>query len=112
MFNDFIKEYGLTILYAIVTAVAGFLATQFKRLYEQYVNTETKQKCAETVCKAIEQMYQDLHGEEKYLKAQEALGQMLAEKGIIITELECEMLIESAIAEFNKVWDKGDKNES
>ncbi len=50
---------------------------------------------------AVEQLYKDLHGEEKYNKAVEALIEMLGEKGIAISELEIKMLIEAAVVEFN-----------
>ncbi|MBQ0090297.1 MAG: hypothetical protein KBT27_13305 [Prevotellaceae bacterium] len=96
----------MTILYAILTAIAGFIGSQLKKLYEQKINTETKKKAAETVVKAIEQLYSGLEGSEKYIKAFESLNELLAEKGISITELECQMLIESVVAEFNRGWEK------
>lgn len=106
MLKEFINEYGMTILYAILTAIAGFIGSQLKKLYEQKINTETKKKAAETVVKAIEQLYNDLEGSEKYIKAFESLNELLEEKGIAITELECQMLIESVVAEFNRKWTK------
>ena len=87
----FISEYG--------TIVA-------KRLYTKYVNDKIKQAVAKTVVQAVEQIYKDLHGEEKLNKALEAASEMLAEKGITITDLEMRMLLEAALAEFNRAFEK------
>lgn len=102
----FISEYGTTILYAVLTALAGYIGIVAKRLYTKYVNDKTKQAVAKTVVQAVEQIYKDLHGEEKLNKALEAASEMLAEKGITITDLEMRMLIEAALAEFNKTFEK------
>ncbi|MBQ7670543.1 MAG: hypothetical protein IJS45_07475 [Clostridia bacterium] len=86
----------------LITAFAGLLGVVVKRLGEKYINTKIKKDVARTVVSAVEQIYKDLHGEEKFSKAREALEDMLAEKGIVITDLELQMLIESAVSEFNK----------
>ena len=99
--NEFVSQYGTMILYAVLTAIAGFLGTQIKRVYAQYVTDKTKREVAKTCVKAVEQLYKDIHGEEKKQKAIESITAMLAEKGISITELEINMLIEAAVAEFN-----------
>lgn len=104
--NEFISQYGTTILYAILTAIAGYLGIVIKRLYEKYINDKTKQAVAKTVVQAIEQIYTDLHGDEKLNKALESMSEMLAEKNIHISELEMRMLIESAVAEFNDAFNK------
>ena len=104
--KEFISEYGTTILYAILTALAGYLGIVIKRLYTKFVNNKTKQAVAKTVVQAIEQIYKDLHGEEKLNKALESMSEMLAEKGITITDLEMRMLIEAAVAEFNEAFKK------
>ena len=102
----FISEYGTTILYAVLTALAGYIGIVAKRLYTKYVNDKIKQAVAKTVVQAVEQIYKDLHGEEKLNKALEAASEMLAEKGITITDLEMRMLLEAALAEFNKAFEK------
>lgn len=107
MLKEFINEYGVELLMAILTALAGFIGTQLKKLYEQKVNTEVKKKTAEMVVKAVEQLYSNLDGSEKFYKAFATLNEMLEAKGIVVTELECEMLIESVVSEFNKKWEKG-----
>ena len=99
--NAFISEYGLLIIYTLLTAFAGFIGTQIKRLYEKHINTDRKRKVVETCVKAVEQLYHDLDGAEKLEKAKENILAMLSQESIEITELEMDMLIESVVAEFN-----------
>ena len=98
---NFISVYGDTLLYAILTAIAGFLGAQLKRIYEKFINDKTKKAVVETCVKAVEQLYIDLKGEEKLEKAKENILAMLEEKGLTISELEMDLLIESCVAEFN-----------
>lgn len=102
MFEMFIDTYGMEILYTVVIALFGYLGMQAKAFYEQYINTKEKQAVAETVCKAVEQIYKDLSGEEKKQMALQNIEAMLAEKGITITVLEMEMLIEAAVFGFKQ----------
>ena len=76
-FTSFIESYGPTILYAVLTAIAGFLGACVKRIYERINADQTKKDVAETVVRAVEQMYKDLHGEEKKQKAIEGITEML-----------------------------------
>lgn len=102
LINEFISTYGVTILYTVITAIAGYLGIFFKGLIQKYVNDSTKKDVARTCVKAIEQIYKDLHGEDKLNKCLEAMSEMLMEKGITVTGLEMRMLIEAAVLEFNK----------
>lgn len=104
MFAEFINQYGTTILYAVVTAIGGYLAIVAKNLATKYINDKTKQKVAKTVVRAVEQLYKDLHGDDKLNKALESAAEMLAAKGITVTDLELRMLIEAAVGEFNDVF--------
>lgn len=106
MFAQFISEYGATILYTLITAIAGFFATAIRSLYKKYVDSKTKQDIVKTVVKAVEQIYKDLHGEEKLNMALENASDMLAIEGITITEFELRMMIEAAVGEFNEVFNK------
>lgn len=102
----FINDYGTAILYALLTALAGYLGVWVKNLYTKYINDKTKQDVVKTCVKAVEQLYADLHGPEKYQEVVEAATAMLNEKGITVTELELKMLIESAVCEFNKAFER------
>lgn len=106
-FNEFLSTYGMKILGTILTALAGYLGVVIKNLCQKYLNDKTKQDVAKTCVKAVEQIYKDLHGAEKFNKALECISDILAEKGIAVSETEMKMLIESAVAEFNEVFSKG-----
>lgn len=107
LLKEFISVYGSTILSVILTAIAGYLGILLKRLYQKNIldsDDDTKENIVKTCVKAVEQMYKDLHGAEKLQKALEAVSEMLAAKNITITDTELRMLIESAVGEFNDVF--------
>lgn len=101
IFQQFMSTYGVTILYSIITAVAGYIGIAIKNVYERFINDKTKQDVARTCVKAVEQIYKDLHGEEKLNKCVETMSEMLNEKGIAISHIEIMMLIEAAVKEMN-----------
>ncbi len=104
----FISEYGTAILYTILTGVFAYLGMQAKALFDKYFTDKTKRDVAKTVVQAVEQIYKDLHGEDKLDKALISASEMLDEKGITVSGLELRMLIEAALAEFNKAFKKKD----
>lgn len=93
--------YVLPVLAAAFTALAGFVGAQLKLLCQRWLDDKTKEAVARTCVKAVEQLYHDLGGPEKLEKAREGIRQMLEEKGIAISQLEMNLLIESVVAEFN-----------
>ena len=110
LFLQFINEYGTTILYALLTAIAGYLGIIVKDLLTKWINTKTKREIAKTVVEFVEQVYKDIHGEEKLNEAMRTFSAMLAEKGITITDLEMKFLLEAAVFEFNsKIKSKEEK---
>ena len=106
MFEEFVNAYGSEILMAVLTAIAGYFGIVVKNLYTKYINDKTKESVIKTVVQGIEQIYKDLHGEEKLSIAIEAASEMLNEKNITISEFELRMMIEASIAEFNKAFEK------
>ena len=112
MFAEFIDTYGMQILYAVITALAGYIGIVVKNLYTKYVNDQTKKDVVRTVVQGVEQIYKDLHGEEKLRKAMEAASEMFSEKGIHVTEFEMRMLIEAAVGEFNDAFYKSSEAKS
>lgn len=106
MFAQFITDYGPSILYAVVTAIAGYIGIVLKNLCKRFMDDKTKKDVVKTVVQGIEQLYKDLHGEEKLNKAIQSATDMLAMKDIYITELELKMLIEAAVGEFNDAFNK------
>jgi intergrase/recombinase len=105
---NFLNEYG--ILSAIITAAASALGVLAKKLWDKTVGDkvkeDTKKDVANLVVKYVEQVYKDIHGEEKLEKALEAFSEMLGEKGITISDLEMRVLLEAALAGFNNAFTK------
>jgi hypothetical protein len=97
---QFINQYGAQILFAILSAAATALGAWVGKVYKQKVNDDIKRKVVKTCCTAVEMLYKDLKGEEKYKRACEGISEMLAEKGITITALEMQMLIEEVCYDF------------
>ena len=62
-----------------------------------------------TCVKAVEQLYHDLDGAAKLEKAEEGIVAMLGEKGIPISKLEMDALIEAVVCEFNYGFSGKDK---
>lgn len=108
---NFISEYGTQIIYAALTAIAAALGVFVKNIYKKVADDDTKAKVVKTCVLAVEQLYKDLHGKEKYDKCVESITDMLNEKGISITELEIRMLIESTVGSFNKAFEGVDDKE-
>ena len=100
--NEFITTYGTTILYTILTTVASFIGLKVKTIYEKYINDKTKKDVVESTVKYVEQIYKNLKGEEKLAKAKDNILALLNEKGISITELEMDVLIEATCNSFKK----------
>lgn len=107
-FQEFLNTYGSTILYTLITtfgtAILSFIGLKIKAIYEKISTDKIKKSVAKTCVEAIEQIYKDLHGEEKYEKCVEAVTAMLNQKGITVTDLEIKMLIESAVKQLNLIF--------
>lgn len=99
---ELIQSNILEIITTLLTGLVAYIATRLKSKYEEYANTETKQKIVKTVVNATEQLYKDLDGAKKLEKAKENIIALLNEKGITITELEMDMMIEEVVNGFNQ----------
>lgn len=99
---ELIQPYLLEIITAIITGIAAFIGVKIKKLYEEYVNTKVKKEVVDDTVKYVEQVYKDIHGEDKLNKAKEKALEWLNEKGISISETELEILIEAAVNGFNQ----------
>lgn len=106
MFIEFINQYGMEILYTVIMAIAGYLGIVVKNLFTKYINDKTKRDVAKTAVQFVEQVYKDLHGEDKLNAAFSAASEMLSEKGIYVSDLEMRVLLEAAVGEFNKAFEK------
>ena len=101
MSTDYVSAYIIPAAIALLTALAGWLGQKLRQAVDKYLADKTKRAVARTCVKAVEQLYHELGGEEKRVRAEKAIVEMLAEKGVTITELEMRMNIEAVVAEFN-----------
>ena len=101
MVREFLTQYGMELVSTVVVAIMGFIGICIKNVIKKISDDRTKEQVCKTVVKAVEQMYSDLTGDERYEKAVESVSEMLEEKGIGATELEVKMLIEAAVKEMN-----------
>lgn len=101
MFREFMSQYGMDIIHTVIIAIIGYVSIVAKNLYRKYVNTEVKRSVVKTCVKAVEQLYTDIHGKDKYDKCVEKILEILTEKGITASDVELKMLIESAVKKMN-----------
>ena len=106
LYGNQIIDILLGILGTALTGVFTYIGIMVKNQYTKYINDKTKKDVVTTVVQAIEQIYKDLHGEEKLNKAIEGASEMLAEKGITVSEIELRYLIESSVNAFNEGFKK------
>ena len=106
MFAEFINIYGMEILTAILGFIFTLLGFVLKSLAKKYLDDNTKMTVAAVCVQFVEQVYKELHGEEKLYKALERASELLYEKGIDFSAVEMETLIEAAVAEFNEAFKK------
>lgn len=106
--KEFIADYGLALLYTLVTAVFGLLGMAAKSLLERWLGGKIKLDTVRAAVRAVEQVARDIHGEEKLERAKLYVTEVLNEKGIGITQLELELLIEAAVNEFNNAFAKNE----
>ena len=106
MLDYLMWSYGGEIVALVVTITFGCLGFAAKKIYKNFVTDKTKEAIAKTAAKCVEQVWKTIHGPEKLKKALEYAEIMLAKKGIPFDAEEMEILIEAAVAEFNKAFEK------
>ena len=112
-FAEILHEYLLpsawTALVTLVSAVFAFIGAQLKKKYQEKIDTEEKRHAVETCVNAAEMVYKDLKGAEKLAKVKENIVECLNLKGISISEIELDMMIEAAVTNLNLDYLKGQK---
>lgn len=103
---NILNTYVTQIILILLLALASFLGAQIKKLYNKYVTTEIKQSVCRTAVRFVEQVYKDIHGQEKLRQAMSKASEILAEYGITISETELVAMIEAAVNEFNNSFAK------
>lgn len=101
--NELMTELQPIIMNAavvILTAIGSYVGLKVKTFIKEKADTDTKKKVVETTCKYVEQIYKDLDGASKLEKAKDNILAQLNEKGISISELELDVLIEATVNGF------------
>lgn len=89
-----------------LTGVLTWLGVQLKEVFAKSSKEKLYLSLAATCAQAIEQIYKDLHGEEKLNKALEAFSEMLEVRGLSLSPLEMRMYLENAVGAFNSAFKK------
>ena len=111
--HDLIMTIIENILIILVTLAAGFVVAYLKKRLGvegmQRIERELalKQELALLAVRFIEQVYQDVGGQEKYSRAALWLSARLDERGITISPDEIKGLIESALRELKDEFGNG-----
>lgn len=103
--EEFISELMpavISIAVTCLTAIAGYVGNAVKKYFDEKANTETKRKVVETTCRYVNQIFKDLDGPSKLEKAKENILIQLNEKGVPISDLELDVLIESTVNSFKE----------
>ena len=112
MVKEFLTQYGFEMIYAGLMFFFGFIGIAIKNTFQKYTDDKTKKDVALTVVKAMEQMYADWTGSERFDEAVRNISEMLEQKDIAATELEIKLLIEAAVKEMNMNAAKAEKKAS
>lgn len=106
MILEIINTYGAEIIGTLLVTLFGIFGMVVKNLAAKYLDNDTKRTLAKIVVQFVEQTYKELHGEDKLSAALVVFSDLLMEKGINASETEMKVLLEAAVAEFNKAFEK------
>jgi LL-H family phage holin len=114
--EDKLLQLAYNLLAILIPVLAGFLVellrrklgTEKMRKIQEELNA--KRELALLAVRYVEQVYKDLHGEEKFNKAAEWLVEQAAKMGLQLTANEVKGIIEAALRElkdaFGNEWAK------
>ena len=101
IFNDAVlPALGVVLAYS-ASRLGAFLGRFFREKWKD----DSARAVAMTCVRAVEQMYRDLHGEEKLNKALSMGEEMLSQKGIRISSEEMRALLEEALSRAKGTFD-------
>lgn len=107
--RELMNQLTSNVIQVVLVLVFTYIGVAFKNLNKKYVDTETKSVIVKNCVRCVEQIYTDLHGDEKKKQCEQQIVQLLYEKGITITQHELDVMIEAAVHEMNNIIKKGDK---
>ena len=106
--NEIITTYGMEIVKAIVIMIFGYVGIVLKNLAAKYITTDTAKKVVKPTVAYVEQVYKDVHGDDKLAVALKTAAEILANKGIVVTDTELRALVEAAVKELNDRYHETD----
>ena len=99
LLQTILSTYLIPALMTFLTGFVTWLGTRIKQKYDENIKNEEVRKIVKQVVQYVEQKYETLKGEEKYKIAFENASSWLAQKGIEISVVELDTLIESSVYE-------------
>lgn len=106
MLEYFTYYYGNQIIGLVLCLIFGMLGNAARKIYQEHIDDDTKRAVARTAATFVEQVWKNLHGEEKLQKALKTAEYLLRKKNIPFDAEEMMVLIEAAVAEFNEAFRK------
>lgn len=105
--NNIINGVLIPLLSAVLLGVAGWLGVKLKQRIDKSEENKTKLEVVTLCVSAVEQIYKNLHGDEKLQECISMVTDMLSTRGIEISPSEIRIMIEATLAEFNSAFDSG-----
>ena len=109
--NEILATSAMEIIKVIALMIFAIIGVSAAKLQAKYINTETKRKVAATTVAYIEQVYKDLHGDEKLARALAVAASILSQKGIKTTDEELKVLIEASVKKMNDAYKEETEDE-
>lgn len=101
---EWIYEMLTEIVFSVVGVICAFVAARLGEALASFWKERNRNECIERVAatcvSAVQMMYRDFGGEEKLSHAMKMASELLAEKGICLSEERIRVCLESALANF------------
>lgn len=104
--DTILNSYLVPALATFITSFIAWIGTKIKSKYEEKVKDEQVQNIVEKVVKYVEQKYKDFDSSKKYNEALAKAQEWLNQKGIEVTDVELDTLIESSVYEITGAFYK------
>lgn len=95
--NEFMNSVGYPLLATLLTAAATWIGAKIKGKYEELANDRIIKDTVDACVRAAEQLYKSETAQQRNSKAKECIVELLNSKGLSITDLQLDMLIESVV---------------
>lgn len=95
----------MKLLGVVIGILIYAITKKIKEIFKKQLENDTIKNVIHSTVRYIEQVYKDIHGEDKLNKAKEVVFEVLGKYGINISDKELEILIESAVNSMNRKED-------